>query len=91
MPAAHTHAHVGGMATSSSAVGLELATSSNLGAESGPPLRLSLSLNRSKSGMINPVAGTEEDTHNGATGYANRPVAGKAAGEKKPTFKFTFS
>jgi len=89
MPAAHAHA--GAMATSSSAGGLELATSSNLGAQSGPPLRLSLSLNRSKSGVINPAAGTEEDTHGGAAGYANRPAAGKAAGEKKPTFKFTFS
>ena len=80
------------MAASSSAVGLDLATSSNMGAEAGPPLRLSLSLNRSKSGVINPAANNDEDAHGGAAGPSNRPVAGKAAaGEKKPTFKFTFS
>lgn len=62
-----------------------------MGAETGPPLRLSLSLNRSKSGVINPAAAAEDTAHSGAPGYANRPAASKAVGEKKPTFKFTFS
>lgn len=60
--------------------------------ESEPPLRLSLSLNRSKSGVINPAAGGEEDASGGAHGHSSRPSVGKSApGEKRPTFKFTMS
>lgn len=58
--------------------------------ECNVPLRLSLSLNRSKSGVINPAPPLDEETHNNTQG--SRAAPGKAApGEKRPTFKFTFS